>query len=161
MKHYLPNTHFPTSHLKHTLIILVLSAMLNACASYPTQEISDARQAVRAAEEIKANEHLPAVYKKVTSLLTAAEEKLDASPPQYSRAREDAIAAKENAIKARKITLALIEAKKTINQLQAQSSPLSEAKQALENATQAIKEEKLDDALKFSVLAKNLALQGR
>ena len=160
MRHKLFTSFFSSAYTSAALVACCILS-ITACATYPTQELSDARQAVRAAEAIEANKHLPEIYNKAASLLTNAEEKLSTSPPHYSEARTAALAAKDNAIKARLLTVALLDANKTIKKLQSSDTPLTEAKQALEKAHYAIKIDSFDEAIKYAELAKNLALQGR
>lgn len=153
-------THFPSRNLTAVLIMCLLLS-ITACATYPTQELSDARQAVRAAEAINADKHLPEAYNKAALLLSKAEEKLNDSPPLYSEAKDNALAAKEAAINARLLTIALLEAQKTIHKMESDDNKLPEARQALEKASSAISQNNFKEAIKYAELAKNLALQGR
>ena len=136
-------------------------ASLVGCASYPTQELSDARQAIRAAEEVGANEHFPNLFNKASDLLTKAESELNGSSPKFTNAKSKALEAKQEAVKARHLTVAIQDAEKTIAKLENEDSKLSEAKQALAKAMKAIEQDKFEEAMKFSELAKNLAIQGR
>lgn len=71
---------------------------LAACATIPVQEMSDARQAIQAAEEAGAVEHAPAALRNAKRLLTSAERKLQRQA--YSSARVDAREARRHAAEA-------------------------------------------------------------
>jgi hypothetical protein len=81
----------------------VLLILLGACAGIPVQEISDARQAVRAAEEVGADRHAPIHYERAETLLGRAERALAAG--DYEKARGEATFAREEALKARERSL--------------------------------------------------------
>lgn len=74
----------------------VLAALLlAACASAPVQEMSDARQAIHAAEEAGAAELAPEALSEARRLLSSAEQKLQYRA--YSGARHDAREARRRA----------------------------------------------------------------
>jgi hypothetical protein len=72
--------------------------LLAACAGAPVQEMSDARQAIQAAEEAGAREHAPAALSDAQRLLSSAEQKLQIRA--YSGARHDAREARRRAAEA-------------------------------------------------------------
>ena len=72
--------------------------LLAACAGAPVQEMSDARQAIQAAEEAGAREHAPGALSDAQRLLTSAEQKLQIKA--YSGARHDAREARRRAAEA-------------------------------------------------------------
>ncbi|MDO9372386.1 MAG: DUF4398 domain-containing protein [Gammaproteobacteria bacterium] len=84
--------------LRFRYLTLVLGAVLG-CTSIPTQEMSDARQAVQAAREANAGELAPEPMENAEALLNKAKQALDAGA--YEQAREEALAARREAIKAR------------------------------------------------------------
>jgi len=86
-----------------TALLVLLLLMLTACATMPAQEMSDARQAIQAAEEVSAAEKAPAVFQEAKSLLEQAQ--LMIKEQNYYEARRLADAAKETALIARKIAL--------------------------------------------------------
>ena len=98
---------------KYTLFryaIFALAAGITAgCATAPTQEMSDARQAVQAAREAEANLHTPAAMESAEHDLSQAEHELRGR--NYKSARSDALSAKQAAIKARNMALAIKQAK--------------------------------------------------
>jgi hypothetical protein len=69
--------------------------VLAACASAPVQEMSDARQAIQAAEEAGAATYAPDVLQEAKRLLTSAERKLQREA--YTGARLDAREARRKA----------------------------------------------------------------
>lgn len=82
---------------------VLLVILVGACGGIPVQEISDARQAVRAAEEIGANRHAPIHYERAETLLGRAERAMAAG--DYEKARGEATFAREEALKARERSL--------------------------------------------------------
>lgn len=72
--------------------------VLAACATAPVQEMSNARQAVSAAEEAGASEHAPESLGAARALLTSAERKLEDG--NFRGARLDAVDAKTHAVEA-------------------------------------------------------------
>lgn len=73
--------------------------LLAACVSAPpVQEMSDARQAIQAAEEAGAAELAPAALQEAKRLLTSAERKLQREA--YASARQDAREARRRAAEA-------------------------------------------------------------
>ena len=72
--------------------------LLAACAGAPVQEMSDARQAIQAAEEAGAREHAPGAFSDAQKLLSSAEQKLQIRA--YSGARHDAREARRRAAEA-------------------------------------------------------------
>jgi hypothetical protein len=83
--------------------VLVLALlMLAACATTPpVQEMSDARQAIQAAEEAGAASLAPAVLSDARRLLDSAEQKLQIRA--YSGARHDAREARRRATEALRV----------------------------------------------------------
>lgn len=92
-------------------MLVILAA---GCATAPTQEMSDARQAVQAAREADAPVHTPAAMNSAERDLTEAEHQLQGR--DYKVAREDAVAAKQAAVKARNMALALAKAKQAVQE---------------------------------------------
>lgn len=80
------------------LRLIVLGTLLG-CAGIPTQEMSDARQALQAARDSGAASRAPDKLDSAENLLGRAKEALEAG--LYDQARTDALAAKDEAIKAR------------------------------------------------------------
>ncbi len=85
------------------LLLGILFTVLCACASAPVQEMSDARQAIQAAEAVNAFLVAPEYYHKAVAHIERAEQALHNR--HYNKAREQARLAKTNAMKAREIAL--------------------------------------------------------
>ena len=78
---------------------LLACVMLAGCVtSPPVQEMSDARQAIAAAEEADAAEHAPAVLGEAQRYLAEAEQQL--REEAYGPARANAVRAKNRAVEA-------------------------------------------------------------
>lgn len=90
--------------LKYGLLLAVLM-VLTACAVAPVQEMSNARQAVAAAEQGGAAKSAPRHLALAKRLLEAAQTALDNR--QYTTAREDAAHARQEAVKALRISQGL------------------------------------------------------
>jgi hypothetical protein len=78
---------------------LLFFLVLTACASAPVQEMSDARQAIRAARQAGAEQHAPYELATAQQLLNAAETELERRA--YDDARLLAEDAREAATRAR------------------------------------------------------------
>jgi hypothetical protein len=77
---------------------------LSGCATtVPVQEMSNARQTLRAAHQVKAPHYAPALFDKAENLLKAAESELAGG--RYAKAKAYAVAAKQEAIRARQKAL--------------------------------------------------------
>lgn len=82
-----------------------MSLLLFACTvNPPVQEMSNARQTIQSAYEVKAKQFAPVALKQAERLLQQATAALDAG--DYEGARKYAIAAQQQATKARQQALA-------------------------------------------------------
>lgn len=84
-------------------LLLVTIVIAPGCTAIPTQEMSDARQAVQAAREVGASMYAPDNLTNAENFLTEAKKSLDAG--YYNDARKHAVNAKTEAIEARDNTL--------------------------------------------------------
>ncbi len=82
---------------------MMAALLLAACAGPPVQEMSDARQAIEAAEDAGALEHAPMQLRFARDLISSAETKLEKRA--YNGARRDARLAREKAVEALNMTL--------------------------------------------------------
>lgn len=83
--------------------LLLSSLGLAACgATVPVQEMSDARQALEAAQSVNADERAKPSFDEAASLLDDAEKKLRAR--QYEKARRQAIASRTKALEAQRLS---------------------------------------------------------
>lgn len=93
--------------------VALLAGFLLACAtSPPVQEMSDARQAIAAAEEARADELAPQTLDEARRYLMQAEERIREG--NYVIARSDAIRAKTRAIVALQTSQAAQQADETL-----------------------------------------------
>lgn len=87
--------------LRLSLVALVTTAMLAACAGAPIQEMSDARQAIRAAERAGAATYAPEALTEAKKLVERARSSMQQR--EYREARDDAERAREKAVEARRM----------------------------------------------------------
>lgn len=85
------------SRLRH--LAPLMFCMVMGCTTIPTQEMSDARQAIQAAREANASQLAPEIMEGAEKRLDKAKQALDAGA--YDQARDEALAARREAIKAR------------------------------------------------------------
>lgn len=90
------------ARLRQFAFILVVVTTLTACAGAPVQEMSDARQAIQAAEEAGAGDHAPGLLQQARFSLDAAEAKLEKKA--YNGARRDAREARRRAAEALRVS---------------------------------------------------------
>lgn len=115
---------------------LLCVLLLGACATTPpTQEMSDARQSVQAAHDIGADEVAPQNLNVARDYLERAERELELR--FFSRARHDAMIAKNEAIKAHNVTMAIRAARAAIDASRAEAIDLDEARGLLAAAEEA------------------------
>lgn len=79
--------------------IVVVVVLLSSCSSLPIQEMSDARQAISAAREARAEIYAPFALSEAERLLDSAEASLILK--DYALSQQAAISAKEQAVRAR------------------------------------------------------------
>ena len=83
------------------LAVLLAGASLGGCAGAPFQEMSDARQAIRAAERAGAAEYAPDTLVEARRLVERA--RLGMQKGDYRQARDDAEQARAKAMEARRL----------------------------------------------------------
>jgi hypothetical protein len=83
------------------LAALVGTQLLVGCAGMPLQEMSDARQAIRAAEQAGADQHAPQLLGEARGLVESARQSMHAG--DYREARDDAELARAKAMEARRV----------------------------------------------------------
>lgn len=94
--------HLSTRFGSRFLAIALLVAGLTAgCAGAPVQEMSDARQALRAADRAGAEEHAPELMAEAERLLASARANLYKG--EYRVARDEAEQARDKAMEARRV----------------------------------------------------------
>lgn len=81
-----------------SLLLAMLSGMLSACAGAPVQEMSNARQAIKAARDAGADRVAPQKLSEAQALLERAETSLQSR--SYREAKRSAVAARGRATEA-------------------------------------------------------------
>ena len=88
-------------HFRHLCAwCLALGALVGCAVAAPVQEMSNARQAIQAAREAKAEQYAPAVLDTAERLLKQATDELERG--NYDSARQNALAARDEAVRARR-----------------------------------------------------------
>lgn len=100
---------------KHAVGGVLAMALLAGCAVAPTQEMSDARQSVQAAQDAGASGYAVENLENARRYLEQAERELELR--YFNRARHDAIVAKSEAVKARNVALAIRAAESALEAL--------------------------------------------
>ncbi|CAK0738007.1 putative Lipoprotein [Gammaproteobacteria bacterium] len=132
---------------------LIVVVVLSGCAyAPPIQEMSDARQSVRAAADVEADRYFPTLMKDVVAQLTTAEKRLAVA--DYRGAEQQALAAKSDAVRVRGMVLTLTSTMELITQ--------AERITQLKPSTRAILQQALNAALQGGeAVAMVLAEQAR
>ncbi len=123
-------------------------AMLMACAVAPTQEMSDARQAIQAARVAGAGSHSPNKLDRAETLLLGA--RSDLRQQDYGDARRKALAARKVALAARTISEILILATQAVTEGRKKGLDVSAAALYLSTAQRAARRGEME---KLRVLA--------
>lgn len=97
------NRHGRRQRVHAFLLVLAFASFAFACAPLPTQEMSDARQAINSARKAGAGSLAGAELRSAERLLSQARRALN--DRDLAASREHAVAAKEEAIRARKAAL--------------------------------------------------------
>lgn len=135
----------------------VVTSILMGCAAIPTQEMSDARQALHAARAADAQSHAVTSLDIAERQLSRAERELSAH--YYLRARKDAVAARRNAIAARNMALAIGQAKEAMKLAEAEGGLSQAARTALAEAETAAAAGREEEAVQAAEHAKEQALE--
>jgi hypothetical protein len=93
------------THLRRTTLEILIAALflvgsLGGCAGAPLQQLSDARQAVRAAEKAGAAEYAPDLLDEAKRLVESS--RVNLHKGDYRQSRDDADLAREKAMEARR-----------------------------------------------------------
>lgn len=116
----------------HLLLLAVLLPFLNACATAPAQEMSEARQAIQAAVAAGAEQLVAGDVERARTFISGAEEAL--ALEQFKRARTAALAAKRTALQAHKVAAAIQTAQELADSASARGLLTEPARSALEAA---------------------------
>lgn len=143
---------------RSSLYIIILSLVIG-CAAAPLQELSDARQALRAAHEAHAEQHAPRQLQLAEQRLSTAEKALSDGESRFDKTRDDAIAAKEEAIKARMIAVAIAAARNALHDASMLHVSAREAEETLQRALVAAESGAVKDAVRYARQAERLATE--
>ncbi|MFQ5470320.1 MAG: DUF4398 domain-containing protein [Gammaproteobacteria bacterium] len=143
MNHYQAKTMI----FRNLLIVMGLLVLGGCATAPPTQEMSDARQAIEAAEDAGAGKHASILLKTAKIALHDAREQLKRH--HFYEARINAERAKSQATKARTVSLAIREASDAIAQAQAEGKRVANAKQLLSRAKAEAKDGHADNAIRI------------
>lgn len=86
------------------LVALFCGLLAAGCAGAPAQQMSDARQAIRAAEHAGAGQYAPELLAEAQQLVERA--RLNLEKGEYRQARDDADLARTKAMEARRLSKA-------------------------------------------------------
>lgn len=92
-----------TRFINKLRLLLIAVLMLGGCSVVPVQEMSDARQALQAAQEAGAPDRSPSEFERAQRLLEQAQKALELG--EYRQARDSALSAKREALQARENAL--------------------------------------------------------
>lgn len=135
---------------------LLCMLLLAGCATTaPTQEMSDARQSVQAAYDAGAEELAPQNLGAARDYLERAERELELR--FFTRARHDAMIAKNEAIKAHKVSAAIRIALRAIDESTLTEAELEDARELLGRAEVAAAQGRDRIAIRFADDAARLA----
>lgn len=88
---------------QHVVLLLSIWVVASCALSPPVQEMSNARQTIQAAREANASTFAPDYLREAEELMNSASKALDSG--DYLNARELAVSAQQQAIKARQRSL--------------------------------------------------------
>lgn len=140
------------SALKAVGLAAVVAVFVAGCASAPTQEMADARQALQAARDAGATTHAPANFKSAAELLAKAEQAIEDG--DFDAARADAVAAKKAAVSSRNIALAIGSAVETLDRARELGYEWRDSRKILDQARAAAEKGDETTAVKLANKAK-------
>jgi hypothetical protein len=122
MKYWLPTAESPMRlpHFRSSVTALVAAVVVAACANAPSQEMSDARQAINSARSADAAAYAPHSMDSAERLLDNAEQSLKLG--RYDAARDAALEARQAAMKAREVAVAISEALAAVQEAKARGA---------------------------------------
>ena len=132
-----------------------MTLLVTGCASAPSQEMSDARQALQAAVAVGAEALVTPDVERARNFLSSAESAL--ALKQYDRARNGAVAAKRAALWARRVAVEIRDAQAELRRATAAGVFVPEAGDALQQAKAAAQAGRATQALEHASRASALA----
>jgi hypothetical protein len=139
------------------ILVIASLLLLSACATAPTQEMSDARQAVRAARDAGAYRHAPVTLKNAEDHLNSAGAGIHRR--NFREARKDALAAKSDAINAQDMAHAIGSAASAVDEARQRGVLSAETEQLLLQAQKVASDGDVQMAIRLANEARDLAEQ--
>jgi len=124
--------------LRSLFPVFLAAVIFSACANAPTQEMSDARQAITSALGADAAAYAPRSMGSAEQLLEQAE--LSLKQGRYDVARNDALEARQAAMKAREVAVAITEARAAMSEARAKGMVSSAVEGLIDEAQAAGKQ---------------------
>ena len=121
-----------STRLCSLLAVLLAATAMVACTAAPTQEMSDARQAIFSARSADAAAYAPQSMQSAERLLDYAEASLKAG--RYDAARDEALEARQAAMKAREVAVAIADARAAVEEAKSKGSAWMSVEQLVEEA---------------------------
>jgi len=131
--------------LLETIILFTIITIVSSCMSIPTQEMSDARQAIKIARETKAELYAPLTLAKAEEKLAIAQQNVETG--FFSIAHHQAIAAKEQAVIAYEMAITIERARQTWQTLSNLGYPNVQLTTLIEQATRAASQDNIEETL--------------
>jgi len=131
--------------------------LMTACASVPTQEMSDARQALKVAHDVGASEHAREKMLHAQALFNKAQRELESG--DFNDARNDATAARVEAIQAQELAQVMSATKSAFLKAIEQGLLSDEATLLYNRAAAAADENTLHEAIRLANEARHQAEQ--
>jgi len=124
--------------LRSLAAVSVVALATIACTTPPSQEMSDARQAINSARNADAADYAPRSLGSAERLLDDAEVSLKQG--QYDMARDEALEARQAAMKAREVAVAIADAQAAVDKAKANGGAFAEVERLVEEARSAGRE---------------------
>lgn len=137
------------------LIVLALAG----CAGAPIQEMSDARQTINAARDAGAENEVPGSLNRAEVLMNEAQRELELM--NYKRARNDAVAAKVQAEKARMLAAIVAETRQGIRDIGADNDQTRRANELLQQSSDLAAQGDMTRALQLAREARRIVRLAR
>ncbi len=137
--------------------VSVVIIMLVSCAVAPTQEMSDARQAIEAAREAGAADLAPENLRRAESRLQMAGEEIESRA--FFAARKDALSAQGQARRALELVRVIRAAEEAIARAEGVGNDVSEARRLLQEANNAAFRGDDREAMRLAELARERVYQ--
>ena len=145
----LGSQHMKRVHQSQNLIIfIIITGFVIGSVGAPTQEMSDARQAIKAARDVQADYYMPALWIKVEQNLAQAEQKLEAG--EFKEARLFATLTKDQAVNAHNMAVAIGHAQRVWQTITIMALKAPQMRNLLEKANLSAHQGQVNKAVDFA-----------